>query len=548
MSTAVGTAPSPSAQQIADAAWKPRMNPWLIAVTVTLATFMEVLDTSIANVALPHIAGGLGASQDEATWVLTSYLVSNAIILPASAYLTSFVGRKRFYMWCVVLFGISSALCGLAPSLPLLILFRVLQGVGGGGLAPSEQAILADTFPPRQRGQAFAVYGLAVVFAPAIGPTLGGYITDNFDWRWIFFINVPVAIISLFLTNRMVEDPPHIVREVAAMRKRGLNLDYLGFGLLAIGFGSLEFVLDKGQEDDWFGSRLITVFICLCVASLVTLIFWEIRQIQKKNRPILDLTLFKNRTFGISFVLMFVLGFALFGTTVLIPQFAQTLLGYTAEQAGLAISPGGFTVMLLMPLVGFLVGRVDPRYLIAYGFASTAAALAYMHTLNLDVSYHYIALLRVLQASGLAFLFVPINTISYTDIPREKNNDVSGLTNLARNIGGSVGTSFLVTWLARRGQFHQQRMAAAMDVNSLTLKQRIDSMANYLLHAPGGPHSLSQARAMAQGNMYSQLLRQSSMLSYLDVIAVLAVGSICMVPLVFLMKKRRPGKGPVMAH
>jgi DHA2 family multidrug resistance protein len=537
-----------SALQSLDAAWKPKHNPWLIAITVTLATFMEVLDTSIANVALPHIAGGLGASQDEATWVLTSYLVSNAIILPASAYLTSFVGRKRFYMWCVVLFGLSSALCGLAPSLPLLIFFRVLQGVGGGGLAPSEQAILADTFPPKQRGQAFAVYGLAVVFAPAIGPTLGGFITDRYDWRWIFFINVPVALLSLFLTNRMVEDPPHIQREVVAMRKRGLNLDYFGFGLLALGFGSLEFVLDKGQEDDWFGSRLITFFIATCAASLITLIFWEIGQIRKKHRPILDLTLFRNRTFGISFLLMFVLGFALFGTTVLIPQFTQTLLGYTAERAGLAISPGGFTVMLLMPLVGFLVGRFDPRYLIAYGFASTSAALAFMHTLNLGVSYRYIALLRVLQASGLAFLFVPINTISYTGVPREKNNDVSGLTNLARNIGGSVGTSFLVTWLARRGQFHQQRLGSNLDVNSLTVQQRVNSMANYLLHAPGGPHSLAQAKMMAQGNLYDQLVRQSSMLSYLDVIAVLAAGSACMVPLVFLMKKRKAAKGEIAMH
>jgi DHA2 family multidrug resistance protein len=548
MSTATEATPSRAALQASDAAWKPRNNPWAIAVTVTLATFMEVLDTSIANVALPHIAGGLGASQDEATWVLTSYLVSNAIILPASAYLTSFIGRKRFYMWCVALFGISSMLCGLAPSLPLLIFFRVIQGVGGGGLAPSEQSILADTFPPHKRGQAFAVYGLAVVFAPAIGPTLGGYITDRFDWRWIFFINVPVAIISLFLTQRMVEDPPHIHREVALMKKRGLNLDYFGFGLLALGFGSLEFVLDKGQEDDWFGSTLITFFIALCATSLIALIFWEIRQIQKKHRPILDLNLFRNRTFGISFILMFVLGFALFGTTVLIPEFTQTLLGYTAERAGLAISPGGFTVMLMMPLVGFLVGRVDPRYLIAYGFASTAAALAFMHTLSLDVSYEYIALLRVLQASGLAFLFVPIQTISYTDIPREKSNDVSGLTNLARNIGGSVGTSFLVTWLARRSQFHQQRLASHMDVNSLAMRQHIEGMANYLMHAPRGPHSMAMARGMAEGNIYGEMLRQSAMLSYLDVITVLAIGAACMVPLVFLMKKRKAAPGQVAMH
>ena len=307
-------------------------------------------------------------------------------------------------------------------------------------------------------------------------------------------------------------------------------------------------MLDKGQEDDWFGSRLITVFISICVVSLIALIAWEIRQIRRSHRPILDLTLFRNRTFAISFLLMFVLGFALFGTTVLIPQFVQTLLGYTAEQAGLVISPGGFTVMLMMPLVGFLVGRVDPRYLIAYGFASTAAALAFMHTLNLGVSYQYIAMLRVLQASGLAFLFVPINTISYTDIPRQKNNDVSGLTNLARNIGGSVGTSFLVTWLARRGQFHQQRLGSHMDVNSLTMQQRTAAMANYLLHAPGGPATFAQAKGLAQGNMYRQLLRQSSMLSYLDVITVLALGSVCMVPLVFLMKKRKPSKGQIAVH
>ena len=337
--------------------WKPRANRWAVALTVTLATFMEVLDTSIANVALPHIAGGLGASADEATWVLTSYLVANAVILPASAYLTTFIGRKKFYMICVLLFGISSALCGLAPSLPLLIFFRILQGAGGGGLAPSEQAILADTFEPKDRGKAFAVYGIAVVCAPAIGPTLGGYITDNFNWRWIFFINVPIAIVSMFLTNRIVEDPPHIVQQVKDIQKKGLNLDFVGFGLLAIGFGSLEFVLDKGQEDDWFGSRMITIFVIACVTSLVTMILWEMRQIRIGHKPILDLTLFKRRNFAVAFLLMFILGSSLFGTTVLIPQFVQAMLGYTAEQAGLVISPGGFGILLLMPLVGFLVAK-----------------------------------------------------------------------------------------------------------------------------------------------------------------------------------------------
>jgi MFS transporter, DHA2 family, multidrug resistance protein len=528
-------------------AWKPKHNPWAIALTVTLATFMEVLDTSIANVALPHIAGGLGASEDEATWVLTSYLVSNAIILPLSAYLTSFVGRKRFYMWCVVLFGISSALCGLAPSLPLLIFFRVLQGAGGGGLAPSEQAILADTFPPKKRGQAFAVYGLAVVAAPAIGPTLGGWITDNYDWRWIFFINVPVAIVSLLLTSRMVEDPPHIREEVQRLRSNGLRLDYLGFGLLAIGFGSLEFVMDKGQEDDWFGSHIITTFAILCATALLVLVFWEVAQIRKGHKPILDLTLFRNRTFGISFGLMFVLGFTLFGTTVLIPQFVQTLLGYTAERAGLAISPGGLTVMALMPLVGFLVGRVDPRYLIVYGFTSLASALALMHTLDLQVSYSYIAWLRVFQASGLAFLFVPINTLSYTDVPLQKSNDVSGLTNLARNIGGSVGTAFFVTWLARRSQFHQDRLAGHANMSDSMFQMNVEALARYFEHARGVATSSTQARMMAQGNLYRQLITQSTMLAYLDVITVLAIGCVCMIPLAFLMKRHKAGR-PMAMH
>ncbi|HEX3470072.1 MAG TPA: DHA2 family efflux MFS transporter permease subunit [Silvibacterium sp.] len=536
--------PEPTAEGL----WTPKHNRWAIALTVTLATFMEVLDTSIANVALPHIAGGLGATQDEATWVLTSYLVSNAVILPASAYLTSFMGRKRFYMICVVLFGISSALCGLAPSLPLLIFFRVLQGIGGGGLAPSEQAILADTFPPKQRGQAFAVYGMAVVFAPAIGPTLGGWITDSFDWRWIFFINVPVAIVSLFLTSRVVEDPPHIHKEVAAMRKRGLNLDYFGFGLLALGFGSLQFILDKGQEDDWFGSHIITIFTVLCVIGLSTLIFWEMRQIRKKHKPILDLTMFRNRTFAISFVLMFVLGFVLFGTTVLIPQFAQTILGYTAEQAGLVISPGGVMVMLMMPLVGFLAGRVDPRYLVAYGFAMLSLALLRMHSMDALASYSYLAWLRVFQASGLAFLFVPINMLAYTDVPPEKNNDVSGLTNLARNIGGSVGTAFFVTELARRSQFHQSRLVMHLTELDMMFRQRVEAIANLLTHVGGRTPSMAQARQMAQASLYRQLVTQSTVLAYLDVIIVLAVGSACMIPLVFFMKKRAAGKGEIATH
>jgi DHA2 family multidrug resistance protein len=521
----------------AEAAWKPRHNPWAVALTVTLATFMEVLDTSIANVALPHIAGGLGASQDEATWVLTSYLVSNAIILPVSAYLTTFIGRKKFYMICVLLFGLSSVLCGLAPSLPLLILFRVLQGAGGGGLQPSEQAILADTFPPAKRGQAFAMYGMAVVAAPAIGPTLGGWITDNYSWRWIFFINVPVAILSLYLTSRLVEDPPHIQRQVRENKRHGINMDFLGFGLLALGFGSLEFVMDKGQENDWLGSRVIVTFMILCAVSLLTLIFYEIGQIRRGKKPILDLTLFRNRTFATSFGFMFALGFILFGTTVLIPLFVQDLLGYTAEQAGLVISPGGLMIMALMPLVGYLISRVDPRYMIAYGFVISSTALALMHTLDLQVSYGYVALLRIFQASGLAFLFIPINTEAYNGVPREKNNDVSGLINLARNIGGSMGASFLVTMLARRAQYHQDRLVMHMTAQNPNFAASIGALKHYFQHQAGLTASSAQAKQMAYASLYGQLQRQAQLLSYLDVIAVLAVACSCLIPLCLLMKK-----------
>src|SRR6195256_3903884 len=457
-SAQLSDAPSHDPHHAVEKPWRPRINPWIVAMTVTLATFMEVLDSSIANVALPHIAGGLGATQDEATWVLTAYLVANAIILPAGAYMTTFIGRKKFYMICVALFGISSALCGLAPSLPLLVFFRVLQGIGGGGLAPSEQAIRADTFPPEKRGQAFAMYGLAVICAPAIGPTLGGYITDNFDWRWIFFLNVPICLLSLFLTSRIVEDPPYVKKQVALSQKGGIKLDFLGFGLLGLTFGSLEFVLDKGQEDDWFSSHLITFFTVAMIVAFVTMIWWELKQLREGHRPILNLTLFKRPNFSISFLLMFVLGFSLYGTTILIPQLVQTLLGYTAELAGLVLSPAGLMMMCMMPVVGFLVGRVDPRKLIAYGFVMLTISLITMHTMDLSISYGRLVFLRCFQASGLAFLFIPINTIAYIGVKQSENNDVSGLTNLARNIGGSWRTAFVATMLTRRRAAHETHM------------------------------------------------------------------------------------------
>jgi DHA2 family multidrug resistance protein len=535
------------------APWRPRVNPWIVALTVTLATFMEVLDSSIANVALPHIAGGLGATQDEATWVLTAYLVANAVILPAGAYMTTFIGRKKFYMICVALFGISSALCGLAPTLPLLVFCRILQGIGGGGLAPSEQAILADTFEPAKRGQAFALYGLAVVCAPAIGPTLGGYITDNFNWRWIFFLNVPICILSLFLTSRIVEDPPYVKEQVRKTQSGGLRLDLIGFALLGITFGSLEFVLDKGQEDDWFGSKIITFFVCAMVVAFVTMIWWELKELREGRRPILNLTLFKRRIFSISFGLMFVLGFCLYATTLLIPQFVQTLLGYTAELAGLVLSPAGLVMMCMMPVVGVLSGKVDPRKLIGYGFVMLTLSLVWMSNLSLQLSYGQLAFMRIFQASGLAFLFIPINTIAYVGVKQSENNDVSGLTNLARNIGASCGTAFVATMLTRRTAAHESSAVRYLVAGTAGFDRNVTNLAHsYRAGNGAGVHNGPFGGAswgsihQAQGAIYNQLHAQAATLAYVDIIRYLTIFCAVMLPLLFFIP--RPPKHVQAGH
>jgi DHA2 family multidrug resistance protein len=521
-----------------DEPYKPKHNPWIIAVTVTLATIMEVLDTSIANVALPHIAGSLGASQDQSTWVISSYLVSNAIVLPVGAYLGSIIGRKKFYMTCVAIFGVSSLLCGLAPTLPLLLFFRVLQGLGGGGLQPSEQSILADTFPPEKRGQAFAVYGLAVITAPIIGPTLGGWITDNYNWRWIFFINIPIAILSLFLTHRLVEDTPQIKREVAAAMHGGFKLDTIGFGLVALTFGSLEVVLDKGQEVDWFSSRFIVCFTVCAVAGLIALVLWELREARLNKRPILDLKLFGSRHFSLSFVMMFVLGFALYATTVLLPQLLQSLMGYTAESSGFAMSAGGLATIVCMPIVGILITRVDARYLIIFGFSSIALALFHMTSIDLQMSFAYAAKLRFLQSIGLAFLFVPINTLIYVGVPPGKNNDVSGLSNLARNIGGSAGTSFFTTVLARHQQIHQQYLVRNVYGSGAAYIQQAQALKQQLM-----THMAASADAQkgAMFQIYQTLQLQASILSYIDILQMLSIFCACMIPLVLLLKKAPKG-------
>jgi MFS transporter, DHA2 family, multidrug resistance protein len=516
--------------------WRPAVNPWVIALAVTLATFMEVLDTSIANVALPHIAGSLSAGQDESTWVLTSYLVSNAIVLPLSGWLSSIVGRKRFYMGCVALFTFSSFLCGLAPNLPLLIIFRILQGVGGGGLQPSEQAILADTFPPAKRGMAFAVYGVAVVMAPAIGPTLGGWITDNYTWRWIFFINIPVGALSLLLTSRLIQDPPYLKRRKLSETR----IDYIGLSMIALGLGTLQIVLDKGQRDDWFESHFITVLMLISLSALIFVVVWE----WKQKDPIVDLHLYRERTFAAANVLMFMLGFALLGSTLLLPLFMQTLLGYTAERSGMALSPGGFAIMLLMPLVGFLLSRYDARWLMVFGLSVLSASLFHMTNFNLQIDFATAAWARVFQAVGMAFLFVPINTAAYAYLPREKNNAASGLMNLARNIGGSVGISFVTTMLDRRTQFHQNMLSSHLSDANPAMQAALQGMAQKLQAA-----GLDAAAAMqrAQASLQGTLIRQATMLAYLDNFWLLGVAMLCLVPLVFLMKKPAPG-GEMAVH
>ncbi|MGI4827510.1 MAG: DHA2 family efflux MFS transporter permease subunit [Janthinobacterium lividum] len=505
-----------------EAIWKPKHNPWLIALTVTLATFMEVLDTSIANVALPHIAGSVGASQEEATWVLTSYLVSSAVILPISGWLSNRIGRKRFYMGCVVIFTVCSLLCGLAPTLPILIIARILQGLGGGGLAPSEQAILADTFPIEKRGQAFALYGMAVVVAPAIGPTLGGWITDNYNWHWIFFINLPIGLISLYLSNRMVEDPP----EVQARTKRRDPVDFTGLLSVAIGVGMLEFTLDKGQEKDWFGSGMIQTTAFLAVCILVFFVFWE----WNHKDPIVDLKLLKNRNFGTAVFLQLILGMVLFGSTVLIPQYLQSLLGYTAERAGMVLSPAGFVMMVMMAVAGRTLGKGDPRLMVMLGYMSVAAGLYNLTRLDLYSSFGTVTVWRMLQVVGLPFIFIPISTLNYVGVPRDKSNQISSLSNFARNMGGSAGTALLTTFLARSAQVNQTALASNISSGGYGISAYV---ANF---AKATHQAISTATPIAMAQAYGQMQQQANMLAYKNAFFVLAATVLSLSPLVWIMR------------
>jgi DHA2 family multidrug resistance protein len=521
-----------------DVSWHRGVSPWIIAMTVMLATFMEVLDTSVANVALPNIAGNLSASLDESTWVLTSYLVANAIILPMGGWFSMLLGRKRFYMICVALFTVSSFLCGMAPSLEALIFFRVLQGLGGGALQPVSQAILVESFPREKQGMAMAVLGMGVVVAPVIGPTLGGWLTDNYTWRWIFLINIPVGILSLVMTTFLIFDPPYLKRRGLA---DGLKIDYVGFGLLALGLGALEVMLDEGQKEDWFSSHFIVAFACITVFCLVAVVFWELRH----KEPIIDFHILKDRNYTLATVSMLVLGFVLYASTALMPMFLQTLLGYTAMLSGLVLSPGGLVVVFCLPAVGLLLRRYQARWLVVFGILVSSFGLFLMAKFTLQIDYHTALVSRMIQSFGLAFLFVPISTTAFAYIPKERTNYATGLFNLARNIGGSTGIATATTLLARRAQFHQSVLVAHLTPYDSQYREALAG-ATAMLRAGGS--SAADAGLRAQGLIYGNLLRQANMLAFADAFWVMGVLFLLIIPLMFSMKKIRPSGGRMVVE
>ncbi len=519
-------------ESIIDANWKPRVNPWLIAATVALAAFMEVLDTSIANVALPHIAGDLGASTDQGTWVLTSYLVSNAIVLPTGAWASSVIGRKNFFLSCIGLFTFASFLCGIAPSLPILLIARVIQGAGGGGLQPMAQAIMADSFEPKKRGQAFALYGLVAVLAPSIGPTVGGWITDNYSWRWIFYINIPVGALAAVLVSRFVDDPPWIKATKANLKK----LDYVGLGFLTLAMAGMQIFLDKGEEDAWFASNFIRSFAAMFVVGMTGLIAWEWR----KSNPIMNLKLFKYKNFAICAVLMMLVGGVLNSATVLQPQFMQALLGYTATKAGEALTAGGFALLIIMPLAGIATGRFAARNLAMIGFAFFAFSFYYSSThLTMDISFGYNSFLRVLQVAPIPFCFIAITNAAYVGLPREASNQVSGIINFARNVGGSVLIALTGALTTNRTLFHEARLQNAMQPGSIGYTQHLSALTGAYTGAVGS----AQAGGMASASIYQQLNQQASVMGYADVYRVLAWMSLGMIVCAMMLNKNRPGEG-----
>jgi DHA2 family multidrug resistance protein len=496
---------------------------WIIAPVVALAAFMEIMDISIANVSLPHIAGSLSASQDESTWVLTSYLVTNAAVMPISGWLSARFGRKRFFLTCIVGFTVASLLCGLAPNLAALVLLRALQGACGGGLQPMGQAILTDSFPAEKRGMATAIYGIAAVVAPTIGPTLGGWITDSYDWRWIFFINVPVGFAVFGLVSALIHE-----RTPSRDSTKHLSMDWTGFGFVALSLGCLQVVLDRGQEADWFSSPAITCLMLVSAVAFVLLIWREL----KAAEPLVDVRLLLDRNFAVSFGLMLMLGFMLLGSTYLIPAYTQSLMGYRAVDAGMVLTPGGVVMIGLLPLVGRMLNKVDLRLLVAVGLTVGGLSLLWMTNFYLGISFDWLVLARVMQAASLAFLFIPINTMAFRDVPAGKTNNASALINLARNFGGSIGISFASTMLTRREQFHQSRIVELLQGMNPAYTDYAHHLAATLGSTPDSPATLAA--------IYQNAVQQATLLSYLDDFKMLGLLFLALLPLLLWV---RPGKG-----
>jgi MFS transporter, DHA2 family, multidrug resistance protein len=521
------------------------INPWIVALTVTLATFMELLDTSIANVSLPYIGGGLGRSFDEVTWILTTYLVANAVVLPMSAWLSRVFGRKNYYMACVGLFTIASLFCGLAPTLGVMLFARVAQGIGGGGLAPVEQAILVDTFPANKRAMAFALYTVAIVTAPAIGPVLGGWITDNYNWRWVFFINIPIGCLSLFLTNRFVHDPPSFAQERKSARAAdgSLRIDGIGIALVGLGSAALEFLLDRGQIDDWFGSHLITWAAVIAGTCLTVAVFWELQH----PDPVIDLRMLSVRNFAIANIFYFLFGVGLFASTTMIPQILQSLYGYRAVDAGLVLGPGAFVITLLAPVGAQLVQRgiVSPRILLFGAVTVVGISFITYSRLNLATDYSHWALARVLQGFGYAFFFVPLSVTAYSELKPNQNNKASSLTNFFRNWGGSVGISLVTTMSERRQDFHQSRVGEHLSSSSGPLQQAVRQTAAFLEQRG---YSHADALSAAYNHYYQQLIDQTRLLGFMDCFLLLGVITLLAAPLVFLTHKFKAGGKPSEAH